>query len=253
MINSLSLSLSLCILLFCGLSLLLPPSPSACFSVTVKRSAQLVLPKLASGKVLIYHALYVARLYDVVCVSPRRLHLIEASQVLSALHVDGVYFRLLAFHVLHEFCYSVAPVNTCCSTVHGIFWGRGHNTLAKGPNKIRGTTKFWERTCGSGGGGGSCWLLNVPATCECISGTDLLSFTCCHTETEVADPTFHLTQSQCTHTRLTDPSTDPIKPGAWQGSHWSANFEVIGMTRPRKNPAANGIRTRDLPLSRRTP
>ena len=25
------------------------------------------------------------------------------------------------------------------------------------------------------------------------------------------------------------------------------------MTRPRKNPAASGIRTRDLPLSRRTP
>ena len=26
------------------------------------------------------------------------------------------------------------------------------------------------------------WLLNVPATCECISRTDLLNFTCCHTE-----------------------------------------------------------------------
>ena len=26
------------------------------------------------------------------------------------------------------------------------------------------------------------WLLNVPATCECISGTDLHNFTCCHTE-----------------------------------------------------------------------
>ena len=29
-----------------------------------------------------------------------------------------------------------------------------------------------------------CWLLNVPATCECISGTDLLNFMCCHTEIE---------------------------------------------------------------------
>ena len=79
------------------------------------------------------------------------------------------------------------------------------------------------------------------------------NFTCCHTETEVADPTFHLTQSQYTDTGPTSPSTDPITPGAWQGSHWSANFEVTGVTRPRKNPCASGIRTRDLPLSRRAP
>ena len=67
------------------------------------------------------------------------------------------------------------------------------------------------------------------------------NFTCCHTETEVADQTFHLTQSQYTDTGPTSPSTDP---GAWQGSHWSANFEVTGMTRPRKNPCASEIRTR---------
>ena len=79
------------------------------------------------------------------------------------------------------------------------------------------------------------------------------NFTCCHTEIEVADPTFHLTQSQYTDTGPTSPSADPITPGAWQGSHWSANFEVTGMTRPRKNPGASGNRTRDLPLSRRTP
>ena len=79
------------------------------------------------------------------------------------------------------------------------------------------------------------------------------NFTCCHTETEVADQTFHLTQSQYTDTGPTSPSTDPIPPGALQGSHWSANFEVTGMTRPRKYPVASGIRTRDLPLSRRTP
>ena len=69
-----------------------------------------------------------------------------------------------------------------------------------------------------------CWLLNVPATCQCISGTDLLIFTCCHTEIEVADPTFHLTRSQYTDNGPTSPRTDPITPGAWQGSHWSANF-----------------------------
>ena len=79
------------------------------------------------------------------------------------------------------------------------------------------------------------------------------NFTCCHTETEVADPTIYLTQSQYTDTRPTSPSADPTMPGAWQGSHWSANFEVTGMTWPRKNPSASGIRTRDLPLSRWTP
>ena len=48
----------------------------------------------------------------------------------------------------------------------------------------------------------------------------------------VADQTFHLTQSQYTDTSPTSPSTDAITPGAWQGSHWSANFEVTGMTQP---------------------
>ena len=50
------------------------------------------------------------------------------------------------------------------------------------------------------------------------------NFTCCHTEIEVADPTFYLTQSQYTDTWPTSPIADPITPGAWQGSHWSANF-----------------------------
>ena len=50
------------------------------------------------------------------------------------------------------------------------------------------------------------------------------NFTCCHTEIEVADPTFYLTQSQYTDTGPTSPSADPITPGAWQGSHWSVNF-----------------------------
>ena len=36
--------------------------------------------------------------------------------------------------------------------------------------------------------------------------------------------TFHLTQSQYTDTGPTSPSADPITPGAWQGSHWDANF-----------------------------
>ena len=60
------------------------------------------------------------------------------------------------------------------------------------------------------------------------------NFTLCRTETEVADQPFHHTQSQYTDTRPTSPSTDPITPGAWQGSHWSANFWVTGMTGPQE-------------------
>ena len=50
------------------------------------------------------------------------------------------------------------------------------------------------------------------------------NFTCCHTEIEVADQKFYPTQSQYTDTGPTSPSVDPIMPGTWQGSHWSANF-----------------------------
>ena len=77
--------------------------------------------------------------------------------------------------------------------------------------------------------------------------------TCCHTEIDVAGQTFYLTQSQYTDTRPTSLSADPRTPGAWQGSRWSANFEVTGMTGPRKNHGASGIRTQDLLLSRRMP
>ena len=37
------------------------------------------------------------------------------------------------------------------------------------------------------------------------------NFTCCHTEIEVADQTFHFTQSQYTDTRPTSPSTAPYR------------------------------------------
>ena len=113
------------------------------------------------------------------------------------------------------------------------------------------TTDQWE------------WKVGVCLLVGCLTSQQQASvsqgricsdnFTCCSTEIEVADPTFYLTQSQYTDTGPTSPSADPITPGAWQGSHWSANFWVTGMTGPRKNPGASGIRTRDLPLSRRTP
>ena len=46
------------------------------------------------------------------------------------------------------------------------------------------------------------WLLNVPATYQSISGTDLLG----HIEIELADQTLYLTQSQYTGSRPTSPS-----------------------------------------------
>ena len=73
-----------------------------------------------------------------------------------------------------------------------------------------------------------CWLVgclmsqqhaSVPQGRICSD-----NFTCCHTEIEVADHIFHLTQSQYTDTGPTRPSTDLIIPGAWQGRYWSANF-----------------------------
>ena len=64
------------------------------------------------------------------------------------------------------------------------------------------------------------------------------NFKCCHTEIEAAIQTFHLTQPQYTDTGPTSPSADPITPGAWQGSHWSANVLVTGITLPGKFPKA---------------
>ena len=85
------------------------------------------------------------------------------------------------------------------------------------------------------------------------------NFACCHTETELADQTFYLTQSQYTDTGPTSPSVDPITPGVRQGSHWRANFEVTGMTRPRKksrrkrdlNPGPSALEADALPLGQR--
>ena len=82
------------------------------------------------------------------------------------------------------------------------------------------------------------------------------NFTCRHTEIEVADQTFYLTQSQYTDTGPTSPSADPMTPGAWQGSRWNANFEVTGMTRSRKksrlqrdsNPGSSALEADALPL-----
>ena len=106
-------------------------------------------------------------------------------------------------------------------------------------------------------------LLSAPARCKCSSGLVCLlvgcltsqqhasvsqgricsnNFTCCHTEIELADPTFHLTQSQYTDTGPTSPSADPITPGAWQGSHCMCQcLSRWYDSTPKKIPAQAGF------------
>ena len=65
----------------------------------------------------------------------------------------------------------------------------------------------------------------------------ICSDNCASSHTEIAaDQPCYLTQSQYTGTEPTSPSLDPITPGTWQGSNWSASIQVTGMTRPEKSP-----------------
>ena len=70
-----------------------------------------------------------------------------------------------------------------------------------------------------------CWLLDVPATRQCISGRDLRRqfLRAAVLRWKLQIKTFHLTQSQYTDIGPTSPSADSITSGAWQGSHWSAH------------------------------
>ena len=144
---------------------------------------------------------------------------------------------------LEEDAFTTRPTRR--STTQSQCTDTGPTSLSAGPV----TPGAWQGLFG-------CWLVALTSQQHASVSQGRIcedNFTCCHTEIEVADQTFYLTQSQYTDTGPTSPSADPITPGAWQGSHWNANFEVTGMTRPRKNLGASGIRTRDLPLSRRTP
>ena len=98
------------------------------------------------------------------------------------------------------------------------FGGNGVRTHVNSKGKIPSTGKKILRVCLFVGCLTSQQHTSVSRGRICSD-----NFTCCHTEIEVADPTFYLTQSQYTDTGLTSPSTDPITPGAWQGSHCSAN------------------------------
>ena len=113
-----------------------------------------------------------------------------------------------------------------CTTHQALTWNEPTGTeKARPPEKhlkhLRLKQRGWITP-------GVCWLVG------CLTSQQQASvfqgrvcsdnFTCCHTEIEVADQTFYLTQSQYTDTGPTSPSADPITPGAWQGSHWSANL-----------------------------
>ena len=54
------------------------------------------------------------------------------------------------------------------------------------------------------------WLLNQQHAGVSQGQICTANLTCCHTEIEVADQTFYLTQSQYTDTGLTSPRADPI-------------------------------------------
>ena len=63
------------------------------------------------------------------------------------------------------------------------------------------------------------------------------NFTCCQSEMEVADQTFHFTQSQYTDTGPTSPSTDPITPGTWQVATGVPILKSLVWLAPEKIPA----------------
>ena len=121
------------------------------------------------------------------------------------------------------------------------FWGNGVRTHVNSKGKIPSTRKILPR----GGWNPRCCIKQDsepntlpmsylgPAHCTDHDDTDLFvgrltsqqhasvsqewicsdNFTCCHTEIEVANQTFHLTQSHYTDTEPTSPSADPITPG----------------------------------------
>ena len=94
------------------------------------------------------------------------------------------------------------------------------------------------------------WMLNVPATCECISRTDLLRhyYVLPHKYRRCGS-NFLPTQSQYTDTGPTSPSTDPITPGAWQGiatgvpflSHWYDSTPKKSRRKRDSNPGSSAL------------
>ena len=78
------------------------------------------------------------------------------------------------------------------------------------------------------------------------------NLTCCHTEIEVADQTFYLTQSQYTDTGPTSPSADPITPGACQFlSQWYDSTPKKSRRKRDLNPGSSTLEADALPLGQR--
>ena len=140
-------------------------------------------------------------------------------------------------------CFAVFSVLMSCAFLTALqfrydFHGPGRDiALSELTEKVKDKVRTVAAEGGRGGGvederqgvgGGVCLLVGCLTSQQhaSVSQGRICSdnLTCCHTEIEVADQTFHLTQSQYTDTGPTSPSTDPITPGDWQGSLWSVNF-----------------------------
>ena len=53
-----------------------------------------------------------------------------------------------------------------------------------------------------------------------------------------------------TDTGQTSPRTDPGTPGTWQGTYWSTNFQVTGMTGPwKRTKAQDGVKPKSAALA----
>ena len=90
---------------------------------------------------------------------------------------------------------------------------------------------------GRGGGGWSLTSLQHASVSQGRICSDIC--TCCHTEIEVADQTFHYTQSQYTDTGTTSPSADPISNARrLAGRRLEYQYLSHWYDSTRKNPAA---------------
>ena len=113
------------------------------------------------------------------------------------------------------------------------------------PTVVKGPERGWRKKEGGERGRDDVCLLVGCLTSQqhaSVSQGRICSdkFTCCHTEREVADPTFYLTLSQYTDTGRTSPSADPITPGAWVATGVLI-FESRVWRDPEKIPAQAGF------------
>ena len=70
------------------------------------------------------------------------------------------------------------------------------------------------------------WLLNVLATCQCVSRICSEKCTCCHTEKKCRSNLLSNPVTVYRH-RANQSYTDPATPDAWQGSHRLTNLNHL--------------------------